>query len=59
LTVQRFIQGASTHGYSKDDPVQEQMILGMRHLRKVQFVRPVFSDEELKQNGVSTLLLIG
>ncbi len=59
FTVRRFINGASMKGYSKDDPVHEQMIVGMMHLRKVSFMRPVFADEEFKRMSVPVLLLIG
>jgi pimeloyl-ACP methyl ester carboxylesterase len=59
LTVKRFINGASTKGYSKEDPVFEQMIIGMMNLRHVSFMRPVFTDEEFKQLTTPVLLLIG
>jgi pimeloyl-ACP methyl ester carboxylesterase len=59
LTVARFINGSSTKGYSKDDPVEEQMIVGMMNMQKVSFMRPVFTDKELNQILTPTLLLIG
>ena len=59
FTVQRFINGASMKGYSAEDPVQEEMIIGMMNMRNVSFMRPVFTDEELKQVTALTLLLIG
>jgi pimeloyl-ACP methyl ester carboxylesterase len=59
LTVKRFINGISTKGYSRDDPVHEQMIIGMMNMRHVSFMRPVFADEEFKQMIAPTLLLIG
>jgi len=59
LTVKRFINGASTKGYSKEDPVYEQMIIGMTNMRSVSFMRPVFTEEELKRMTVPILLLIG
>lgn len=59
FTVTRFINGASTKGYSKDDPVHEQMIIGMMNLRNLSFMKPVFKDEEFKRMTVPVLLLIG
>jgi pimeloyl-ACP methyl ester carboxylesterase len=59
LTIRRFIQGASTAGYTSSDPVHEQMIIGMTNMKKVSFMRPVFTDEELGHMHVPTLLLIG
>jgi pimeloyl-ACP methyl ester carboxylesterase len=58
-TIKRFINGASTKGYSKDDPVYEQMIIGMMNLRNLSFMKPVFKDEEFKRMTVPVLLLIG
>lgn len=58
-TVKRFINGTSTTGYSINDPVHEQMIIGMMNMKNVSFMRPVFSDEELKQMQAPTLLLVG
>jgi pimeloyl-ACP methyl ester carboxylesterase len=58
-TVKRFIHGASMTGYSINDPVHEQMIIGMMNMKNVSFMRPVFSDEELKRMEVPTLLLVG
>jgi pimeloyl-ACP methyl ester carboxylesterase len=59
FTIKRFINGASTKGYSKEDPVYEQMIIGMTNMRNVSFMRPVFMDEEFKHMNVPALLLIG
>ena len=59
LTVKRFINGASTKGYSKEDPVFEQMIIGMTNMRHVSFMRPVFTDEELRRIPAPILLRIG
>ena len=59
LTVKRFINGISMKGYSRDDPVHEQMIIGMINMQHVSFMRPVFTDEEFKQMTAPTLLLIG
>ncbi len=59
FTATRFINGISTKGYSPDDPVHEQMIIGIINMKKLSFMRPVFTDEELKQMLVPTLLLIG
>jgi len=58
-TVKRFVKGASTKGYSKGDPVYEQMIIGMMNIRHMSFMRPVFTDEELMQMTAPILLLIG
>jgi pimeloyl-ACP methyl ester carboxylesterase len=58
-TVKRFINGASIKGYSKEDPVHEQMIVGMTNIKRVSFMRPVFTEEELKRMSVPVLLLIG
>ncbi len=46
-------------GYSKEDPVHEQMIIGIINMRKVSFMRPVFTEEELKQLVMPVLLMIG
>jgi pimeloyl-ACP methyl ester carboxylesterase len=46
-------------GYSINDPVHEQMIIGMMNMKNVSFMRPVFSDEELKRMQMPTLLLVG
>jgi pimeloyl-ACP methyl ester carboxylesterase len=59
FTVTRFINGISTKGYSKDDPVLEQMIIGMVNLKNLSFMRPVFKDEEFKGMSVPVLLLLG
>jgi pimeloyl-ACP methyl ester carboxylesterase len=59
FTVKRFINGISTKGYSKDDPVHEQMIIGMMNMRHVSFMRPVFADDEFKKTAFPILLLIG
>jgi len=59
VTVKRFINGISTKGYSREDPVFEQMIIGMMNMRHLSFMRPVFTDEELKRITMSILLLIG
>ncbi len=59
FTAKRFINGISMKGYSPEDPVHEQMILGMINMKKLSFMRPVFTDEELKRMSVPTLLLIG
>jgi len=59
FTIRRFIHGASTRGYLADDPVDEQMILGMTNMRHVSSMRPQFTDEELQQITLPTLLLIG
>jgi len=59
FTVKRFINGVSTKGYSREDPVFEQMIIGMMNMRHLSFMRPVFTDEELRQITAPTLLLIG
>jgi|WetSurSiteA1Bulk_404760.scaffolds.fasta_scaffold02434_5 pimeloyl-ACP methyl ester carboxylesterase len=59
FTVKRFINGASIKGYSKEDPVHEQMIVGMTNIKRVSFMRPVFTGEELKRMSVPVLLLIG
>jgi pimeloyl-ACP methyl ester carboxylesterase len=59
FTVKRFINGASTKGYSSDDPVHEQMIIGMVNMRRVSFMRPVFNDEEFKRMATPALLLVG
>ncbi len=58
-TIGRFINGASTAGYSRSDPVHEQMIIGMTNMKKASFMGPVFSDEELGRLRSPTLLLIG
>jgi pimeloyl-ACP methyl ester carboxylesterase len=58
-TVKRFINGASVRGYSPEDPVQEQMITAVPHLRHPSFPRPIFTDAELGQISVPVLLLIG
>ncbi len=59
FTATRFINGISTKGYSPEDPVHEQMVLGMINMRKLSFMRPIFTDEELKRTPVATMLLIG
>ncbi len=59
FTVKRFINGASMKGYSTEDPVHEQMIVGMINMRHVSFMRPIFTDEEFRQMTVPTMLLIG
>jgi len=59
FTIKRFIHGASTKGYSAEDPVHEQMIVGMTNMRHVSFIRPTFTDEDLKKIATPTLLLIG
>ncbi len=59
FTATRFINGISMKGYSPEDPVHEQMILGMMNMKKLSFMRPVLTDEELKRMSVPTLLLIG
>ncbi len=58
-TIKRFINGASTAGYSASDPVHEQMIIGMTNMRKVSVMRPVFAEQELGNMHTPTLLLIG
>jgi pimeloyl-ACP methyl ester carboxylesterase len=58
-TIRRFINGASTKGYVQDDPVYEQMIVGMTQLRHASFLRPVFEDQEFSHISAPTLLLIG
>jgi pimeloyl-ACP methyl ester carboxylesterase len=59
LTVKRFIKGASMKGYSREDSVLEQMIVGMENMRRVSFMRPMFTDEELRRITAPILLLIG
>jgi pimeloyl-ACP methyl ester carboxylesterase len=59
VTIRRFIHKASTKGYSMHNPVHEQMIVGMTNMRKVSFLRPQFTDEELKQVVIPTLLILG
>ncbi|HUH96246.1 MAG TPA: alpha/beta hydrolase [Anaerolineales bacterium] len=59
LTVRRFINATSTKGYSREDLVHEQMIIGMMNMRHVSFMRPVFTKEELMRMAAPTLLLIG
>jgi len=59
FTVMRFINGISTKGYSKEDPVHEQMIIGIMNLKKLSFMRPVFKDEEFKGMSAPVLLLLG
>jgi len=59
FTVKRFINGISTKGYSLEDPVFEQMIIGMVNMRHLSFKQPVFTDEELGQITAPILLLIG
>ncbi len=58
-TISRFINGISTAGYSRSDPVHEQMIIGMTNMKKVSFMRPVFADEELAHIRAPVLLLVG
>jgi pimeloyl-ACP methyl ester carboxylesterase len=59
FTVKRFINGASTKGYSKEDAIHEQMIIGMMNMRQASFMPPVFMDEEFKKITAPILLLIG
>jgi pimeloyl-ACP methyl ester carboxylesterase len=59
FTVSRFLDGASTKGYSKEDPVHQQMIIGLMNMRKLSFMRPAFTDEELNGMTVPVLLLLG
>jgi pimeloyl-ACP methyl ester carboxylesterase len=59
FTIRRFINGASTKGYSTHNPVHEQMIRGMINMRKVSFLRPQFTDEELNKIVIPTLLILG
>jgi pimeloyl-ACP methyl ester carboxylesterase len=59
FTIKRFINGTSTKGYSAKDPIYEQMIIGMTNMRHVSFIRPTFTDDDLKQIATPTLLLIG
>ena len=59
LTIKRFISGISMKGYSKEDPVHEQMIIGIMNIRKVSFMRPVFIEEEFKRMVMPILLMIG
>jgi pimeloyl-ACP methyl ester carboxylesterase len=59
FTVSRFLNGASTKGYSHEDPVHQQMIIGLMNMRKLSFMRPVFTDGELKGMTVPVLLLLG
>lgn len=59
FTIKRFINGASAAGYSANDPVHEQMIIGMMNMKNVSFMRPFFSEEELKRMAVPTQLLMG
>jgi pimeloyl-ACP methyl ester carboxylesterase len=58
-TIKRFISGISLKGYSQEDPVHEQMIIGIMNMRKVSFMRPVFTEEEFKRMQLPVLLLIG
>ncbi len=58
-TIKRFISGISLKGYSPEDPVHEQMIIGIMNMRKVSFMRPVFTEEEFKRMQMPVLLLIG
>ncbi len=59
FTVSRFINGVSTKGFSTEDPVHDHMIIAMMNMKTVSFMRPVFTDEELKRASVPILLLIG
>ena len=59
FTVKRFINGISMKGYSQEDPVQEQMIIGITNMQNISFMRPVFTDEELNRLAMPILLLIG
>ncbi|HEX3009044.1 MAG TPA: alpha/beta hydrolase [Bacteroidales bacterium] len=59
FTVKWFINGASTKGYQPQDPVQEQMIVSVPQLRKRLFLRPVFTNEELRGITTPCFLLIG
>lgn len=59
FTIKRFIGGISMKGYSQEDPVHEQMILGIMNMRKVSFMRPVFTEEEFKRMDMPILLMIG
>jgi pimeloyl-ACP methyl ester carboxylesterase len=58
-TVKRFINGASRRGYSAQDPVHEQMAVGVPNLRHRFFLQPKFSEEELGQLKAPCLLLLG
>jgi pimeloyl-ACP methyl ester carboxylesterase len=59
FTIKRFINGISVRGYSPEDPVQEQMIIGIMNMQKVSFMRPVFRDEEFQRITTPILLMIG
>jgi pimeloyl-ACP methyl ester carboxylesterase len=59
FTIRRFINGASTKGYSTKNATHEQMIVGMKNMRKAFFLRPDFTIEELKQIVIPTLLILG
>jgi pimeloyl-ACP methyl ester carboxylesterase len=59
FTVRRFITGVSRKGYSTQNPIHEQMILGLTNKRKVPFLRPQFTDEELNRIVTPTLLILG
>jgi pimeloyl-ACP methyl ester carboxylesterase len=59
FTVSRFLNGASTKGYSQEDPVHQQMIIGLMNMRKLSFMRPAFTDAELRGIAVPALLLLG
>ena len=59
FTVKRFINGASQKGFSASNWVHIQMVVAVPHLRNPNFMRPVFSDEELRQVKLPSLLMIG
>jgi pimeloyl-ACP methyl ester carboxylesterase len=59
FTIKRFISGISMKGYSQEDPVHVQMIMGIINMRKVSFMRPVFTEEEFKRIDMPILLMIG
>jgi pimeloyl-ACP methyl ester carboxylesterase len=59
FTIKRFINGISMKGYSQEDPVHEQMIIGVINMRRVSFMRPVFGEDEFKRMTMPVLLLIG
>ncbi len=59
FTVRRFIDGISTAGYNSSDPFHEHMIIGITSMKRLSFMRPVFTDAELGGLRVPTLLLIG
>jgi pimeloyl-ACP methyl ester carboxylesterase len=57
--VKRFINAASVKGYTAGNPVQEQMLVSVPHLRERNFLKPSFSDQELRQVYTPCLLLLG